>query len=364
MSGVLGVLVTKFTVVIGAGVSGLSLALELIRRGRSVVLLDQKEAGSESTWAGGGILSPLLPWEYPDAVSSLALRAMRQWSDWVVALQQESGQNAEYRRCGMRTYNVKHAADVLAWCGNHGLTADFDSHTGNLWLPDISQVRNPRLVKVLRASFLKLGGRLYEHCPASAILASNGITFVRTHEGDFAFDQLAICTGAWAGLGLTGLPATPNILPICGQMLLFKLPANSLDTILYRQGLYIIPRLDGHILVGSTLENNGFKKTMDVATAQRLHAKAAELLPILAEHQPIRHWAGLRPGSPDNIPVIGQHPDFENVFINTGHYRYGVTMAPASAELLADLMEGKTPALDPTPYSWAAAEQRRWTDRL
>ena len=135
-----------------------------------------------------------------------------------------------------------------------------------------------------------------------------------------------------------------------------------LDTILYRQGLYLIPRRDGHVLAGSTLEDAGFDKTTDDATCQRLHAEAAELLPVLGGLEPIRHWAGLRPGSPENIPVIDRHPHFDNVFVNVGHYRYGVTMAPASAELLIDLMEDRTPALDPAPYRWQAALERNWTD--
>ena len=110
----------------------------------------------------------------------------------------------------------------------------------------------------------------------------------------------------------------------------------------------------------STLEDAGFDKSTDAATAQRLHAEASVLLPALADAQPIRHWAGLRPGSPDNIPIIGRHPDFDNVFLNVGHFRYGVTMAPAAAELLADLMAGTPPALDPAPYGWEAAVERHW----
>jgi glycine oxidase len=147
-------------------------------------------------------------------------------------------------------------------------------------------------------------------------------------------------------------------------MLLFKLEPGVLESILYRKGLYLIPRRDGHVLAGSTLEDAGFDKSTDIATLQRLHAEATELLPVLGSIQPIRHWAGLRPGSPDNIPVIGRHPDLENVFVNTGHYRYGVTMAPASAELLVDLMEDKSPVLDPAPYSWQAALERAWGDTL
>ena len=160
------------------------------------------------------------------------------------------------------------------------------------------------------------------------------------------------------------MAGVPNIRPIRGQMLLFKLEPGVLDTIVFRNGLYLIPRRDGHILVGSTLEDAGFDKSIDEATRQRLHAEASELLPQLADVQPVQHWAGLRPGSPDNIPIIDRHPDFDNVFVNTGHYRYGVTLAPASAELLVDVMEGNTPALDPAPYRWQAALDRRWGEAL
>jgi glycine oxidase len=173
-----------------------------------------------------------------------------------------------------------------------------------------------------------------------------------------------VATGAWSGIALPGLAGVPNIRPIRGQMLLFKLAPGMLDTILYRKGLYLIPRRDGHVLVGSTLEDAGFDKATDDATRQRLQAAATELLPALAGQAPVQHWAGLRPGSPDNLPVIDRHPDFDNVFVNVGHYRYGVTLAPASAELLVDLMEGNTPALDPAPYRWQAALGRKWSDAL
>jgi glycine oxidase len=227
----------------------------------------------------------------------------------------------------------------------------------------VAQVRNPRLVAALRAAVGRLGGEVREQSPATRVQTLGGrVTAVQTAAGSCAADSVVLATGAWSGLGLAGLAATPQVRPIRGQMLLFKLEPGVLGTILYRNGLYLIPRRDGHLLVGSTLEDAGFDKTPDTATRERLHGEAAELLPELATLQPLQHWAGLRPGSPDNIPVIDRHPDFDNVFVDTGHYRYGVTMAPASAELLADLMQGKAPALDPAPYRWQAALERRWTD--
>lgn len=395
------------------------MALGLLQRGHRVTVLERSTVGGESSWAGGGILSPLLPWDYAEPVSALALRSMAGYADWVAGIEAISGRDAEFWRCGMLALGVIGPEQALAWCAAHGMAAHRNcpdtlhlvpvvpketlnnttsiianevkqssvsakskaagsprrfaprddgivqrvSKENCIWLPGIAQVRNPRLVAALRAAVVQLGGVIREHCPATGVLTQGGrVTAVQSAAETFPADSVVLATGAWSGLGLAGLAATPQIRPIRGQMLLFKLAPGVLETILYRNGLYLIPRRDGHVLVGSTLEDAGFDKSTDDATRQRLHAEAAELLPALAAMQPVRHWAGLRPGSPDNTPVIDRHPDFGNVFVNTGHYRYGVTLAPASAELLVDLMEGRTPVLDPTPYRWQAALERRWAD--
>lgn len=351
-------------IILGAGVSGLSVAMAWLKRGYGVTLLERGEVGAESSWAGGGILSPLLPWDYNETVSTLALRSMVAYADWIKAIEAQSGVIAEYWPCGMRVLDATQPEDALAWCTVHGLAAELGK-TNDLWLPDIAQVRNPRLVAALREAIVRLGGVIHTHCVTEETTTQAGrVLSIRTNRGTFSADQFVLATGAWSGIGLPGLAGAPNVRPIRGQMLLFKLEPGVLNTVLYRKGLYLIPRRDGHVLAGSTLEDAGFDKSTDIATLQRLHAEATELLPVLGSIQPIQHWAGLRPGSPDNIPVIGRHPNFENVFVNTGHYRYGVTMAPASAELLADLMEGKSPVLDPVPYSWQAALERTWGDTL
>ena len=364
------------TLIVGGGVSGLSVALVLLQRGHQVTVLERGHTGGESSWAGGGILSPLLPWDYGASVSALALRSMAAYGEWITAIEAVSQLDTEFWRCGLLAMAVTVPEQALTWCTQQGMVATrevpvslcLSTVAGEalpLWLPEVAQVRNPRLVAALRAAVTKLGGTIHENCTVKGLDAAGGVaTTLQTTAGTLTADMIVIATGAWSGLSLTNLPAVPHVRPIRGQMLLFKLEPGVLDTILYRQGLYLIPRRDGHILVGSTLEDAGFDKSTDAVTLARLHREATELLPVLAGVQPIRHWAGLRPGSPDNIPIIDRHPDFDNVFINVGHYRYGVTLAPASAELLVDLMEGRTPALDPAPYRWAAALQRRWGDTL
>jgi glycine oxidase len=349
---------THNVVIIGAGVSGLSAALTLLQRGHRVTVLERGQMGRESSWAGGGILSPLLPWDYPAAVSGLALPSMAAYPDWVAQIETLSGLNAEYWRCGMRLLDYAQPDRARAWCAAHGMACEVAG--ADVWLPGIAQVRNPRLLKTLAQAVVALGGRIVEHAEVVGLrIASSRATTVLTAAAEYAADQIVITTGAWAGIEMPGLPAAPHIEPVRGQMLLYQLPTRA-PTILYRDGVYLIPRRDGHVLVGSTLEHAGFDTSTTADARAMLHAAATTMLPALADMQPIRHWSGLRPGAPDNIPLIDRHPAVDNVWLNVGHFRYGVTMAPASAALLADMIEGKPPALDPEPYRWQAASTRCW----
>ncbi|MDE2365809.1 MAG: FAD-dependent oxidoreductase, partial [Betaproteobacteria bacterium] len=145
-----------------------------------------------------------------------------------------------------------------------------------------------------------------------------------------------------------------DIWPVRGQILLFKVQPGLLKTIVLHEHdyFYLIPRRDGHILAGSTLEETGFDKSATAEARRMLLARAHALVPALTEETVAGHWAGLRPGSPDNIPIIDRHPSIANLYLNSGHYRYGVTMAPGSARLLSNIILDKPQPLDITPYRW------------
>lgn len=350
--------------IIGAGAVGLASALELARRGARVTVLDRSRCGAESTWAGGGILSPLLPWQYGGAVNALSEYSRALFPDWCARQQALSGLDAEYLASGMLVLPPFSPAEAVAWCTRHAWRCELRTRTEflpttgveeALWLPDVAQVRNPRLIHVLRGAATTAGVRIVESAEVTGLVSERGlISRITTSQGDFSASGFVVAAGAWSGT-LPGLEAlATQVFPVRGQMLLFKLPPEalrtSLRTIVLQNGRYLIPRLDGHVLAGSTLEWVGFDKSATESAKRELLAFAAGVLPALSELLLVQHWSGLRPGSPENVPVIAPHPGYDNLFINSGHFRYGVTMAPGSAMLLADLIEGKKPALAAAPY--------------
>jgi glycine oxidase len=132
---------------------------------------------------------------------------------------------------------------------------------------------------------------------------------------------------------------------------LLRAPPGIVRGIVLYRGDYLIPRSDGRVLVGSTLENAGFNKATTSQARNDLRTKAIEWVPALSKSQVEHHWSGLRPGSPAGIPYVGEHPHIRGLYFNTGHFRCGVVLAPASAQLATDLMLGRTPELSPTPYA-------------
>ncbi len=337
--------------IIGGGALGLATAEALLRQGASVTVLERGFVGQESSWAGGGILSPLCPWDYSDEVNRLALRGAALFGDWAEELHRATGIDPEYQRCGMLVLPPFDAQVAQQWCASHDVKVE--QRGDGLLLPEVAQARNPRLLQALRAKVDQLGGRIVEQCEVQRIVAENGrVRHLATTQGDFSADTYVVTAGAWSKVLLGEHALQLDVKPIRGQMLLFKFDAPPLPHIVLQKDLYLIPRRDGHLLAGSTLEDVGFdKSTTDEARAMLLQ-RAVALLPALRDMPIVKHWAGLRPASPGNIPTIGQHPHLPNLYLNSGHFRYGVTMAPASVEVLLNTMNGTAQPFDVSPYLW------------
>ena len=346
--------------IIGGGVAGLSTAQRLLQQGAAVTVLERGKVGQEASWAGGGILSPLCPWNYPDVVTRLTARGAELFSAWTKELHAATGINPEYETSGMLVLPPFDAHAAEQWSKAHGAysvhqvrATDYNllAQGDAFFLPEVAQVRNPRLMRALHQQVKSLGGNIIEQCAVSDIVVENGrVQTLTTSSGKFHAQGYIVTAGAWSKevLGINALRL--NIKPMRGQMLLFKFDVPPLRHIVLQDDLYLIPRRDGHLLVGSTMEDVGFDQRTTSQARDMLWQRAQKLLPSLRGIPLVQHWAGLRPASPHNIPTIGRHPKLDNLYINSGHFRYGVTMAPASAEILLNEIAGVQQPFDVTPY--------------
>lgn len=341
--------------IVGGGIIGLSSAFELARCGVTVTVLERGPCGGESSWAGGGILSPLLPWDYSSAVTDLTALSCRLFPEWTALIADMSGIDPEYRISGMRVMPPFDAERAASWCAGHGVRLERDGDA--LELPDVAQVRNPRLMKALRLALELMGVRIVERAEVTGIVSTaDRVERLETTAGFFAADRYVVAAGAWSKTLLGKQGVQLDIRPVRGQMLLYRAQPGMLRHIVLQNGAYLIPREDGHILAGSTLEDVGFDKSTTGEARVALHERALAMLPRLAQAELVQHWAGLRPGSPGNIPVIARHPQLENLYLNSGHFRYGVTMAPASARILANRLLNREETLAVSSYDWPSLD--------
>lgn len=354
-------------VVVGGGVIGLLTAFNLAQAGQRVCLLERAEVGRESSWAGGGIVSPLYPWRYSAAVTALAHWSQDFYPQLGARLFEHTGLDPEVHVTGLYWLDLDDEEQALAWAQREGrplsrvdLSAVYDAvpvlgsgYRSAIYMAEVANVRNPRLVKSLKAALRGMANvEIREASAVTGLLHEGGrITGVVLGDQVLRSERVVLSAGAWSGELLKPLGIDLPVEPVKGQMILFKCAQDFLPSMVLAKGRYAIPRRDGHILVGSTLEYQGFDKTPTDEALESLKASAIELLPALAQAEVVGHWAGLRPGSPEGIPFIGAVPGFEGLWLNCGHFRNGLVLAPASCQLLTDLLLDQPPVIDPAPYS-------------
>lgn len=332
-------------VVIGGGIAGLMSALELSRAGFAVTVLERCALARQSSWAGGGLLSPLYPWQVPPTVWALSAASMVDYPALCAMLAAETGIDPEWTPSGLWMLDASEIDTGLGWCAAQGLAAErIEASRGlahpqaGLYLPWTAQVRNPRLCRALAVHLVQRGVRLCEQLGPVRLQPQAGCASALAAGATWSADVVVVAAGAWSGALLAEVAWPLPVRPMKGEMLLLQGAPGVLPQLMVQGGRYLIPRRDGCVLVGSTVEDAGFDATPSAEALQSLRTFADSLYPACARMSLEAHWAGLRPGSPDGIPIIQRHPEIRNLYANTGHHRYGLTMAPASAKKLVSLV--------------------------
>lgn len=356
------------SLIVGGGIIGMLTARELATSGRRVMLLERVRTGEESSWAGGGILSPLYPWRYEEPIIRLARWSQQHYGALSEELVAETGIDPEYTTSGLLMLGLtpvefeqgKAWSEVFAYHTEplspnevSAIQPGLGEFAGaGLWMPDVAQVRNPRLVRALRKSIESVGVTVVENAPVDKLLVQSGkVAGVRVGEMEYHSREVVVCGGAWSEQLLEGEGGSVGVYPVKGQMLLFKGEVGMLQRIILAEDHYLIPRRDGHILVGSTMEHAGFDKSTTEKGRTELQAAAERMFPGLTGYPLVKHWAGLRPGRARGIPCISGYPGIAGLYVNAGHFRNGVVMGLASARLMADLILGRTPIIEPEDYA-------------
>lgn len=334
-------------IVIGGGIIGLLTARELVARGAAVTLLEAGGVGVEASWAGGGIISPLYPWRYSDFISGLVKRSQVLYPEIAAQLFAQTGIDVELQRSGLLFLDPKEKIPALTWARAQqmslvvldeaavgvqqvGLGVAADA----LWMPDVMQVRNPRLLKALVSSLRKTSARLFEQQRVVKINHdAQHVSSVQTKDRTFSADKIIITAGAWSSELLPALNISVHIEPVKGQMLAFAAIPGLLNQMVLYHNHYLIPRQDGLIIAGSTLEHQaGFNKIPTKDARDELYHAALQILPALKDYAVCAQWAGLRPLYAQGEPFIGQLLPYDNLYLHAGHFRNGLVLAPGAVE--------------------------------
>lgn len=346
----------------GGGVVGLTTAYVLAQRGVRVTVADVASTGHEASWAGAGMLPPGFRTKTDSPELRIRSYSHSLWPLFVQRLREQTGMDNGYVVCGAIEFPDAHhtCQSLLQTAVDDGVVAEHQSGSqlrlmvrgladewqSGVWLPQFAQVRNPRHLQALRAACVRLGVTIAEH-QASLQLERDGqkIVSARSTTDVFQFDRICVAAGSWSSLVLAELGITIPVKPVRGQIVQLQMDRLPFQCVLEVGRRYLVPRPDGLILIGSTEEDVGYQKANTADGVSSLLDFACSLVPELRQASIVKMWSGLRPYSPDELPLLGQIGEFPNLFIGTGHFRAGLQMSPATGTILADLLTDTEPSI-------------------
>ncbi len=346
--------------IIGGGVIGLAIALELHHQGATVTLLS-KDFAQAASHAAAGMLAPRAEGISPGPMLDLCLASLERYPDWVAKLEALTGQSVGYWPCGILAPRTSLPDAIQTEEAGEWLEASAiryyqpglgEAVQGGYWFPEDGQVNNQALVQTLRSAVIDLGITIHEGVGATALDQQRGrISQVCTaNKGEFKAEHIVLAAGAWS-YELLPVPVFPKK----GEMVSLQVPPGygtrqPLQRVLFGEDIYIVPRQDGRIVLGATSQTVGFTPGNTAAGVNQLLSNATTLLPWLADFTLEQTWWGYRPATPDEWPLLGPGPA-ENLILATGHYRNGILLAPITAHLISQAIQGKAAPLLKA-FSW------------
>jgi glycine oxidase len=343
-------------IIIGGGIIGLSLSIALRKRGVTVLIVERGEPGREASYAAAGMLADF-PLEMPAVLQPLAAASARMYPEFVHELQDESGMNVDLRDHGTiflaTPEHLREHPNLIADCPLPSPLAQLEPALGPVVLPGIYLKERSVDPRALTSAALKAarhrGVDISSGTAVTEVLRANGsVTGVGTARTSYFSAAVVNCAGAWAGqLAPHQFPTRP----VKGQMLsLVGASRDLLRHVVRAPEIYLVPRSDGRILAGATVEEAGFDKRTNAETIQRMRQAAIHLVPALTQARMLEAWAGLRPGSPDDLPILGA-TQTRGYFVATGHFRDGILLTPVTASVMAKIVTGEKLEYDVSPFS-------------
>jgi len=354
-------------VIIGGGIIGTLTAWRLKQIGIEPVIVERGRLGRESSWAGAGILCPIQPWLYPDAFTHLIDASLAMYPALRVELTECTGISPEWLKSGLMVPffpddEVDHKQAALDWSRRFNWQVEdldanqarehepmlADDSSGALLWPQVAQIRNPRLLQAVCVMLKQQQIEIRENAEVMGLLEAGGrVCGVRLADGSrLHADAVLVAAGSWSGELSESLGFSISVQPVKGQIVLLKSEPGSLKHIVKHDRAYFVPRADGRILVGASMEMVGFSAGNTPNEVNALLNGLLRLLPGLADTPIERQWMGFRPGSPDGLPFLGPVHARPGLWIASGHYRNGVALAPITAHIISRWMNNEVPELD------------------
>jgi len=353
-------------IIIGGGVIGLTIARALAQRGvREVMLIERGRPGAEASWAAAGILAPQVEVDRQDDFFQLACASRDLFPEFAASLKEETGVDIELDTTGTLClgFMPEDEAELrhrYEWQQSDGLAVEWlngdearrlepcisDRVRCALRCPRDFQIDNRRLINALVRANEELGIQLWTGLSVKALrIKHERVCGVETPNGTFDAPIVVVAAGAWSSL-INSPSLTPfDIEPVRGQMLCFEAHPQIARHVIYSSRGYLVPRRDGRVLAGSTVEHVGFDKSITDEGSKSIRSMALEIAPGIAVLPMIDSWAGVRPRAKDGLPVLGLSAGVAGLFYATGHYRNGILLAPITGKVLADaIVDGMMPA--------------------